>query len=43
MIGNAQAKFDENGNLTDDKIREFIRALLEALVARRRLLNAGKA
>jgi chromate reductase len=43
MIGNAQAKFDENGNLTDEKTREFIRTLLEALVAWTRRLNAAKA
>ncbi len=31
MIGNAPAKFDEAGNLTDETTMEFIRKLLEAL------------
>ena len=31
MIGQAQAKFDESGNLTDEPTREFIRKLLVSL------------
>ena len=33
MIGQAQNKFDEAGNLTDEPTREFIRKLLVSLVA----------
>ena len=33
MIGNAGEKFDEQGNLTDETTRGFIRQLLENLVA----------
>ena len=33
MIGNAGEKFDEDGNLTDEKTKDFIRKLLENLVA----------
>lgn len=33
MIGNATAKFDEAGQLTDEATKEFIRKLLEALKA----------
>ena len=32
LIGSAQEKFDQNGNLTDDPTRERIRQMLEALV-----------
>ena len=32
MIGNAGEKFDEQGNLTDEKTREFIRQLLQSLI-----------
>jgi chromate reductase, NAD(P)H dehydrogenase (quinone) len=32
MIGNASARFDANGNLTDDGTKEFIRQLLQNLV-----------
>lgn len=32
MIGSAGDKFDEHGNLTDEKTRDFIRQLLENLV-----------
>jgi chromate reductase len=32
MISNADKKFDENGKLTDDKTREFIKMLLDELV-----------
>jgi chromate reductase, NAD(P)H dehydrogenase (quinone) len=31
MIGQAQTKFDEAGNLTDEPTKEFIRKLLDAL------------
>ena len=33
MIGQAQAKFDATGRLTDEPTREFVRALLVSLVA----------
>jgi len=33
MIGNASEKFDEQGNLTDETTKKFIRKLLENLVA----------
>src|SRR5687767_7784493 len=33
MIGNAGEKFDEQGNLTDEKTKDYIRLLLENLVA----------
>lgn len=32
MIGNAAGKFDENGTLTDEKTREFIKQAVAALV-----------
>ena len=32
MIGNAGEKFDEQGNLTDEKTKDYIRKLLENLV-----------
>jgi chromate reductase len=32
MIGNATERFDENGNLTDDETKEYIRKLLQNLV-----------
>jgi chromate reductase len=32
MIGNASARFDANGNLTDDATKDFIRQLLQNLV-----------
>lgn len=39
MIANASQRFDERGNLTDEKAREFIRQQLEALVAWTKRLN----
>ncbi len=33
MIGNAGERFDEQGNLTDEKTRDYIRKQLESLVA----------
>ncbi len=33
MIGNAAARFDQEGNLTDEKTKELIRQLLQNLVA----------
>jgi chromate reductase len=39
MIGNAATRFDKNGNLTDDKTLEFIRRMLENLVAWTRRLQ----
>ena len=41
MIGQAQTKFDEAGNLTDEATREFIRKLLVALVAWTERLKAS--
>lgn len=32
MIGNAAERFDAQGNLTDDKTREYIRRLLQSLM-----------
>ena len=32
MIGNASKRFDAEGNLTDDKTKDFIRQLLQSLV-----------
>jgi chromate reductase len=39
MIANAAEKFDANGNLIDEKARELIRQLLQALVAWTRQLQ----
>lgn len=39
MIGNAAERFDENGNLTDEKTRDIIRQQLENLVAWTRRIN----
>jgi chromate reductase len=33
MIGNATERFDAQGNLTDEETKQYIRKLLEALVA----------
>lgn len=33
MIGNASSKFDDQGNLTDETTQQFIRQMLEALIA----------
>jgi chromate reductase len=33
MIGNAAERFDENGNLTDEETKDYIRKLLQNLVA----------
>jgi chromate reductase len=33
MVANAAQRFDQNGNLTDDSVKEQIRALLDALAA----------
>jgi chromate reductase len=41
MIGQAQTKFDEAGNLTDEATREFIRTLLVSLVAWTERLKAS--
>jgi chromate reductase len=43
MIGNAAERFDESGELTDEKTRDHIRRLLEALVAWTRQLRTGSA
>jgi chromate reductase, NAD(P)H dehydrogenase (quinone) len=32
MIGNAAARFDQEGNLTDEATKDFIRQLLQNLV-----------
>jgi chromate reductase len=42
MITNASTRFDAEGNLTDEKTRENIKKLLEALAAWTRRLNATK-
>ena len=39
MLGSAAQRFDEQGNLTDDKAKELIRQLLQALVAWTRQLR----
>jgi chromate reductase len=41
MIANAAERFDEDGNLTHDATRKFIRLLLESLVDWTRRLNAN--
>jgi chromate reductase len=41
MVARAHEKFDAAGRLTDDKTREFVRKLLEALAAWTRRLKAG--
>jgi chromate reductase len=41
MIANAAQRFDEQGNLTDEKARELIGQLLESLVAWTRRLRGG--
>jgi chromate reductase len=39
MIGNAQGRFDADGNLTDEQTKEFIRQLLQNLVEWTRRLS----
>jgi chromate reductase, NAD(P)H dehydrogenase (quinone) len=39
MIGNASEKFDEQGNLTDETTKDFIRQLLQNLVDWTRLIS----
>jgi chromate reductase len=41
MIGNAAGKFDAEGNLTDEKTKEFISKLVGNLADWTRRLNAG--
>ena len=41
MISNAGDKFDEQGNLTDEKTREKIKELLQALVSWARRWKVG--
>jgi chromate reductase, NAD(P)H dehydrogenase (quinone) len=43
MISNASDKFDEQGNLTDETTRDFIRQLLENLVEWTNRLDKGQA
>jgi len=43
MIANAASRFDQNGNLTDEKTKEFIRQLIQSLVSWTRQLKAGRA
>jgi chromate reductase len=43
MIADAARRFDERGNLTDDKTKELIRQLLAGLVAWSRRLEKGTA
>jgi chromate reductase, NAD(P)H dehydrogenase (quinone) len=42
MIGQAQQRFDANGNLTDETSKKLIRQLLENLITWTRQLGAGK-
>ncbi len=42
MIGNAASRFDQNGNLTDEKTKEFVRQLVQSLVVWTRQLKAGR-
>lgn len=42
MVGNASEMFDEQGNLTHETSRKSIRELLEALVARTRLIRTSR-
>ncbi len=39
MIGSAHTRFDQEGNLTDETTQEFIRQLLQNLVAWTQRLN----
>ena len=41
MIGNADKRFDAQGNLTDESTRKIIKAQMEALVAWTRRLRDG--
>jgi chromate reductase len=41
MIANASQRFDEQGNLTDEKTREFVRKLMASLVEWTRRLRTG--
>jgi chromate reductase len=41
MIANAAQRFDEQGNLTDEKTREFVRKLMASLVEWTRRLRTG--
>lgn len=43
MISNAESKFDEQGNLTDESTRRFIVKLLESLASWTRRLQQGEA
>jgi chromate reductase len=43
MIGNAHERFDENGNLKDEKTKQHIRQLLESLVVWTRRHQRGAA
>ena len=42
MIANAPDRFDEEGNLTDETTKEFIRRLLKSLVEWTELLNSTR-
>lgn len=42
MVGNAAEMFDQQGNLTHETSRKLIRELLEALVARTRLIRTSR-
>jgi chromate reductase len=42
MIGNAAQRFDQDGRLTDESIREFIKQLLGALVQLARISPASE-
>jgi hypothetical protein len=42
MISNASARFDEEGNLTDEDTRQHIRKLLDALAVWTRQLQKAR-
>jgi chromate reductase, NAD(P)H dehydrogenase (quinone) len=42
MIGNASEYFDQQGNLTHESSRKMLRELLEALVARTRMMRTSR-
>jgi chromate reductase, NAD(P)H dehydrogenase (quinone) len=42
MVGNASEMFDDKGNLTHESSRKAMRGLLEALVARTRLIRTAR-
>jgi chromate reductase len=43
LVNRARERFDDDGNLTDEKTREFVRKLLDALTVWARRFGAGQA